>query len=226
MYVRSNITCHVTCLARLVAVPSDPPVRGRRSQAQRREQTRGALIAATIRAIAEQGYTATTTRRVAELAGWTLGALAHHFRSRQDLIVATIDEVGRRSAEELREQLAAVPAEQREGSAAALDVMWRYYLGDLFIVWLRVWLAAAEDPDLYQRLVPLQRQLSEAITLIADDLAPTDLARHDWHRRFAVALNTMRGLALGLRIEPRPSTATTDPWPATRTELTRLLDHR
>jgi hypothetical protein len=83
-----------------------------------------------------------------------------------------------------------------------------------------------EDPTLYQRLAPLQRHLSDAITLIADDLAPTDLPRHDWHRRLAVALNTMRCLALGLRIEPRENTATTDPWPPTRTELTRLLDHR
>ena len=41
----------------------------RRTQAQRTEETRHRLIDATIRAIRDDGYRATTTRRIADYAG-------------------------------------------------------------------------------------------------------------------------------------------------------------
>jgi AcrR family transcriptional regulator len=200
--------------------------RVRRTQGERREQTRGALIAATIRSLAEDGYHATTTRHVAELAGSSLGALAHHFPSRLDLIAAAIDEVGRRTLDELHAQLAELPADGARRTPAALDAIWSYFTGPLFAVWLRVWVAAAEDTELHRRLVPLERGLSGAVAAATADLVPPDLPRRVWNRRLGVALDAMRGLALTHTIEPHENDRAADRWPPTRAELAHLLDRR
>lgn len=199
-----------------------PTAAPRRTQAERRAQTRALLIAATIRAIAEDGYQATTTRRVAELAGSSLGALAHHFPSRLDLIAASLDEVGRRAVADLHDQAAELPPEGEARTRAALDAMWAYFSGDLFVVWLHVWVAAAEDPALYERLAPLQAQLSRAIATAAADIVPAVVPRREWRSRLSFALDAMRGLALRRAVEPREA-GDDDPWPRMRDQLVRLL---
>ncbi|WP_051173983.1 TetR/AcrR family transcriptional regulator [Amycolatopsis orientalis] len=204
-----------------------PAAATRRTQAERRAQTRALLITATIRAIAQEGYHATTTRRVAELAGSSLGALAHHFPSRLDLITAALDEVGRRTVEDLRVQTADLPADGPARYRTALDAIWAYFSGELFVVWLHVWIAAAEDPVLYQRLVPLQPQLSRAISTATADLAPAGMSRREWNSRLTVALDAMRGLALRRAVEPHePAEPRDDPWPGTRDHLAQLLSGR
>jgi AcrR family transcriptional regulator len=197
----------------------------RRTQAERREQTRALLITTTIRAIAEEGYHATTTRRVAELAESSLGALAHHFPSRLDLVTAALDEVGRRTVADLRAQAADLPTDGPARLRAALDAIWAYFSGELFVVWLRVWVAAAEDPALYRRLAPLQPEMSRAVSAAGADLAPAGVPRREWNSRLTVALDAMRGLALRRAVEPR-ETDDDDPWPSVRDQLVRLLGGR
>jgi AcrR family transcriptional regulator len=195
-----------------------------RTQGERSEHTRARLIQATITCIATHGYQATTTRRVTEIASASLGALAHHFPSRLDLIVTTLDEVGQRMVIDLRADAAAIPTRGRKRTVALLNVFWSYFRSDLFSVWLKVWIAAADDPDLYAALAPLEPRLSAAIAATAADLAPAGLNRIVWTRRVAAALNAMRGLALTLSIQPRATTIANDPWPPLRAELTALLD--
>ena len=122
------------------------PIRGGapRTQQARRDQTRARLIEATIRSIADRGYPATTTRQIAELAGASLGAIAHHFPARVDLIATALDEVGRRMETELRAKVvhaAAVGGGRR--TPALLDVLWTAFTDDLYTVWVKVWIAAA-----------------------------------------------------------------------------------
>jgi AcrR family transcriptional regulator len=196
----------------------------RRTQQQRREETRGRLIDATVRAIASDGYRAATTRRIVGFAGASLGALAHHFPTREELIAAALDEVGQRGITELRARATAIDPQAADRTRRLLDVLWEFFNGELFAVWLKVWLAAAEDSALHARLAPIERDLNTAIAAAITELAPAALPRKTWTRRVSVALNTMRGLALALNIEPRESPLKTDPWPATRRELTQLLD--
>lgn len=194
-------------------------------QRERSDQTRARLIEATISCIATYGYPATTTRRVAEIAEASLGAIAHHFPVRLDLIVTALGEVGDRMAAELRTAAAeAVSTRPNKRTPALLDVLWTAFSGDLFAVWVKVWIAAVDDPELYAALAPLEPALSAVFAAIADDVAPEHLPRAEWTRRMAVALDAMRGLALALAIQPRPESVRRDPWPATRAELTALLD--
>jgi len=198
----------------------------RRTQQERRDQTRARLIEATIRSIADHGYPATTTRQIAESAGASLGAIAHHFPARVDLIATALDEVGRRMEAELRPWAAhAIAVAGANRTPALLDVLWTAFTGDLYTVCVKVWIAAADDPELYAALAPLERPQSAVFAAIAGDVAPKDVPRTEWTRRFSVALDAMRGLALTIAMQPRRSPVRRDPWPALRRELTGLLDH-
>jgi AcrR family transcriptional regulator len=67
----------------------------RKTQEERSTATRDALIQAAIDLIAERGYAATTTNLVADRAGLSRGALQHHFKSRDELIAAVMEQLHR-----------------------------------------------------------------------------------------------------------------------------------
>ncbi|HEX4107719.1 MAG TPA: TetR/AcrR family transcriptional regulator [Solirubrobacteraceae bacterium] len=192
------------------------------TQAERLAHTRRLLLDATIRCIAEQGYRATTTRRVASSAGVSLGALAHHFPSRLELVAAALDDASRAGTEALRADVAGTAGD----TDALLDALWRFFCGELFTVWVKGWLAAAEDEGLYARMVPIEARVNRALADVLLGLAPPDLGPEAFRPRLAVALHAMRGLALGLAVEPRASGSGGDPWPATRAELSALIRRR
>ena len=64
----------------------------RRTQEERRDATRRALITAARRFFAELGYGATNTPAIAAEAGVTRGALYHHFADKQALFEAVVEE--------------------------------------------------------------------------------------------------------------------------------------
>ncbi len=75
---------------------------GRRTQRQRSEATRSALVAAARSLFAEHGYHATPAERVVRLAAVTSGALYHHFDDKRDLFRAAFDAVERSLADRVR----------------------------------------------------------------------------------------------------------------------------
>ncbi|WP_051342526.1 TetR/AcrR family transcriptional regulator [Pseudonocardia spinosispora] len=197
----------------------------RRTQRERRESTRARIVAATITGIGDRGYQATTTRAVAELAGVSPGTLAHHFPTRIDLIANALDEVGQRLADDFQTRFDELPEHLTDRIGAILDILWGGFRSGLFEIWLKVWFAASEDIDLYRALAPLEPRLSAAIAATVRTVAPDTLPLMAWNSRISITLHAMRGLALSLALEPRPSPTDHDErWPAARAELTALLN--
>ena len=62
----------------------------RRTQADRRAQTRAALLEAAARGISREGYGNLVLERVASDAGYTRGALYHHFADKEALALAVV----------------------------------------------------------------------------------------------------------------------------------------
>lgn len=65
----------------------------RRTQAERREATRAALIAAGRDLFGRDGYEAVSSERIVAAAGVTRGALYHHFDGKRGLFAAVFEEV-------------------------------------------------------------------------------------------------------------------------------------
>lgn len=75
----------------------------RRTQAERSESTRRALVGAARRLFAEHGYAGVGTEEIVRAAGVTRGALYHHFDDKRDLFEAVYVQI----EAELAEQIAA-----------------------------------------------------------------------------------------------------------------------
>ncbi|MCW2497951.1 helix-turn-helix domain-containing protein [Jatrophihabitans sp.] len=77
---------------------SAPARRGpaRRTQAERREQTIGRIVDATIEALCELGYTRTSVSEIGQRAGVSQGGIFRHFDTRLDIVVAAAAEVAAR----------------------------------------------------------------------------------------------------------------------------------
>jgi len=89
--------------------------------------TRQALVDAARRLFTEQGYAATGTEEIVAAARVTRGALYHHFRDKNDLFRAVMEQVAREVAERLIEaELGAASddawTEVRDGLRAFLDL--------------------------------------------------------------------------------------------------------
>jgi AcrR family transcriptional regulator len=104
----------------------EPPRPPRRTQEQRSEATRSALLAAARRLFAERGYDEVAAEEIVRAAGVTRGALYHHFGGKAELLDAVYEQLER----EMTEQIARVvlgselesPLEaMRAGIAAFLD---------------------------------------------------------------------------------------------------------
>ena len=97
---------------------------GARTQAQRRERTRGALIDAARVLFAERGYAAAGREEIVERAGMTRGAMYHHFNSKEALFQAVFEVVERELCDAIATSAMASrdPIEQlRLGARAFLD---------------------------------------------------------------------------------------------------------
>jgi AcrR family transcriptional regulator len=217
---KSGILCQVPDQLTTTTPPNRTP---RRTQAERSEQTRGKLLDATIQSVLEVGYAGTTTRRVAELAGVSQGAQTHHFPRRVDLVGAAVEELAARRVAELRGLAGELPAAPSQKVAALLDLLWADYSSPIFTVFVKLWVAAADDEELYTRLVPVERQLARAIAAAAEDFGGELVGRPEWTGALLLALTAIRGLALGERFEPR-GRRRRDPWPELRAALLRTFE--
>jgi AcrR family transcriptional regulator len=78
-----------------------PGGRPRRTQAERSEATRGALLAAARRLFAERGYDEVSAEQIVRAAGVTRGALYHHFGGKAELLDAVYEQLEREVTERI-----------------------------------------------------------------------------------------------------------------------------
>src|ERR1700712_3280979 len=93
----------------------------RRSQAERSAATREALLDATLKGLAEDGYPNTTPARVADGAGLSRGAHLHLFQTRDALLAAAAGHLTQKRGEHLTRAVAALPASGPDRVAQGLD---------------------------------------------------------------------------------------------------------
>lgn len=135
--------------------PSAPAAgRPRRTQRERRETTRTALMEATVECLVELGYSATTTLEVERRAGVSRGARIHHFPTKALLLASAVDHLYEQLGDHYEHafgeaQPGATDAERLSGG---LRVLWSVYKRPGYVAALELSVAARTDEELRARL--------------------------------------------------------------------------
>jgi AcrR family transcriptional regulator len=194
-----------------------------RTQEQRRAETQAKVLDATIKSLLQDGYAQTTTRHVAALAGVSPGAMAHYYPRRVDLVASAVERLAEQRLRAWREMAHTLPDEPGERIPALLDHLWADFSGALFTVFVKLWIVAADDAELYGRLAVAERHIARAIGRLAAESIGEIRTRDGWEGRLLVALAAVRGLALTERFEPRTGPQA-DPWPSVRRALIEVFE--
>lgn len=167
-----------------------------RTQQQRRDETRRALLDAAVESLIEVGFARTTTLEVQRRANTSRGALLHHFPSKAELLVATVDHLAEMRARELK-MLAAQLPDGRARTDAVLELLWQCFSGTFFQVAMELRTAARTDPELRPVLVTAERALRDRILAQAKTLFGKDVSDHPGlERALDFTLQFMIGAAM------------------------------
>ena len=170
--------------------------RVRRTQAMRTEETRAALLDATIDLLAEVGFSAVTTREVAHRAGVSRGAQTHHFPTKDDLVVAAIERLFDRQATAFRAAFDAVPAERRD-LGVAVGLLWDIVRGPAYGAVLEVVTAARTDESLRVVVHAMSAAFEQTLAeLLADVFEGFDLDGDVVGALVDVAFSILQGAAV------------------------------
>ena len=130
-------------------VTAQPKPKRRRTQQERREAGRSALIEATISALCDVGYARTTTTEIVRRAGCTTGSLQHHFGAKEDLLLAVLD----RLLEELGakyDAFAGLRTPLGERCRFILDALWEIYGSPRYMAVWELAIGTRGEPNLHE----------------------------------------------------------------------------
>lgn len=173
---------------------------GRRTQAERTAAMRQRLLDATVDCLVTYGYADTTTTRVAEFAGVTRGAQVHHFRSKEDLVIAAVEHLAQQRADKALTELWRV-ADSADTASAILDFLWELHTGKFYVATIELWVASRTDPVLAEQVKRVEPVVVAAVLASVAQLLPNEAGRQDLRHATYTAMDAMRGLMLWHFIE-------------------------
>ena len=172
----------------------------RRTQAERRSATIGALLDATIACLAARGYSATTTAAICAEAGGSQGALFRHFPTRRDLMVAAAAHAGRLNVQAAR-TIGSEDLHTADGVLAALHRLHAVTLTPANQTWRELVMVARSDADLRAALMPSRLAFQQQMVDLAVDLWHGLLPAHEIPAVQTLVVNVLDGLAFSA-LEP------------------------
>ncbi|TCN54050.1 TetR family transcriptional regulator [Rhodococcus sp. SMB37] len=167
----------------------------REPKQDRSRATRLRLLEATIDTLAESGWAATTVGVVAQRAGVSRGATQHHFRTREDLITAALEFMFDSRMDQVCDENLDVASGVAHTERVVAGII-EQYSGTLFKAALQVWTAAAADPALRERIVPLEERFGRVAHRAAIEQLGADDSDPVVHRMVQATLDLARGLGL------------------------------
>jgi AcrR family transcriptional regulator len=168
----------------------------RRTNEQRSAEMRSSLVEACILSLCELGYSSTTTQEICRRAGATSGAIQHHFGSKDELLLATLNTLTA-EMEELLEQISLLGGTLEARCAALLDRLWETFYGrERYMAVWEIAIGSRGDPiffakvdaQRFQTLAMYERIWRRTFNIAEDDQSGMS-AMH-------VVLSFLRGLVL------------------------------
>jgi AcrR family transcriptional regulator len=128
--------------------------RPRRTQVERRNATQAAILSASIRTLAEDGYAGFSASRVAARAGVSRGAQEHYFPKKSDLIVAAT-RYAMREAVEHAKSLARSATRSRNPIERFLTDSEHFFFRPVYQAMVEIMIAARSDRALARIVYPI-----------------------------------------------------------------------
>ncbi|HWX95695.1 MAG TPA: TetR/AcrR family transcriptional regulator [Solirubrobacteraceae bacterium] len=172
--------------------------RGDFDRSARKAQTRSSLLAAAARVYARRGFGGATLDEVAADAGFTKGAVYSHFGSKENLLLALMEE---HLASQVAEQISLFDRERTTWERPlAGSARWMEQLEqdpDPFRLFVELWVYAQRDERLRKRLAAGLDALRDTFARFAAESA-ADAGLQATPRANEQFANVMLGLGLGL----------------------------
>ncbi|HET9171887.1 MAG TPA: TetR/AcrR family transcriptional regulator [Actinospica sp.] len=172
------------------------PASARAPQQDRSRATRQRLLEAAIECLAELGWAGSTVAVVAERAGVTRGALQHHFPTREDLFTAAIEHVADERIAFLRGRQDSIPPHGPARTEAVVEMFVRMYTDKSFRAALYLWVAAATEEPLRERVIALENRVGREAHRAAVAFLGADEHASGVREAVQATLDMARGLGL------------------------------
>jgi AcrR family transcriptional regulator len=168
----------------------------RRTNEQRSAEMRFALVEACILSLCELGYSSTTTQEICRRAGATSGAIQHHFGSKDELLLATLNTLTA-EMEALLEQISLLGGTLEARCKVLLDRLWETFYGrERYMAVWEIAIGSRGDPAFFAKVdaqrfqtLAMYERIWRRTFNIGDDDQGAMSAMH-------VVLSFLRGLVL------------------------------
>jgi AcrR family transcriptional regulator len=178
-----------------------------RTQQQRREETVGRLLDASIDTIIEIGYARASAALITKRAGVSVGALFRHFETMGDFMAATASEVLRRQVETGTKRVAEIPAD-RPALEAALAILRDITSGPTNAVIYELLIAARTDEKLRAAMQHVRGQYAAKIQDAVRTLPGAEaFPEETFPVLVALLMNVFDGAAVVEGVMPQPEIA-------------------
>ena len=168
----------------------------RRTQHERTREARERLLQATIDVLMHSGYVGLTTKDVATRAGFSNGALVHHYGTKAELVIAATDAVYA-GATKHGEEIAKSALARRDPLAGFVEDCMAVYFGRPFFPALEVLVLARTEPTLMAQIEPImQRYRRDTNKRWLAAFERQGLSPADAGQVLTLTLNLVRGMAM------------------------------
>lgn len=175
-----------------------------RTQADRRAQTRRALLEATIEVLQTKGYDGCSLAKVAKHAGLTTGSVQHHFNTKAHLLLAVIEEnlFENQDTETLGAEAKKTLLDR---CRFLVERQWQYYSDPKYLAIWSIILGGRSDSEIMEKIAEWQQNaISKHERAIKDLFADVKL-KPSQIRSIQYFVNAqLRGLALLQTVDPNP----------------------
>jgi AcrR family transcriptional regulator len=169
----------------------------RRTQEQRRSETRKKLLDATVDIICEHGYARLTTAEVAARSGLTRGAVQHHFGNAADICIALVDDFAGRLDREGNAFDMNIPSNVEDRVSVAINGYWRNFKNRQYVAVVLVGFWFRSNPKIYPKLASrmkeFERRFDREWHVLFED---TGLPRRKIAAARHIAISALRGFAV------------------------------
>ena len=172
-----------------------PPVR--RTQQERRDATRAALLDAALECLCDGGLARFTTTEVCARADLSQGALFRYFPTKSSLLAGTSEHLFATLRKEYEQRFSRLPRERRN-LPEGVRLLWKSMSDPRLAAAFELYTAARTDAELREALAPTVRAHVTRIRELADSLLPrhSGLDRDELDASVDVVVLAMQGLVL------------------------------